>query len=181
MSCMRCSTPPIPFGIFRKSPRPISFWSLKQNGQWSVETTARSSVRSPRHRSRACGSCLLRSGVEQTHLAPSKPGAPSWSSSVRYRYCGHVSANTFAPRDRAALTSARASEADTWTTCKRGGAAPPPPPPARRQGRGGEHVHDVQRGAARDLGERDGPVRRLRLKRGGPRQPVVERRGVAAG
>ena len=111
----------MPFGIFLKSPRPSSFWSLKQNGQWSVETTARSSVRSPRHRSRACGSCLLRSGVEQTHLAPSKlspwgPCAPSWSSRVRYRYCGQVSANTFAPRDRAALTSARASDADMCTT-----------------------------------------------------------------
>ena len=110
----------MPFGIFLKSPRPSSFWSLKQNGQWSVETTARSSVRSPRHRSRACGSCLLRSGVEHTHLAPSKlspsgPRAPSWSSSVRYRYCGQVSAKTFAPRDRAALTSARASVADMCT------------------------------------------------------------------
>jgi len=32
---------------FEKSPRPNSFCSLKQKGQWSVETTLRSSVRSP--------------------------------------------------------------------------------------------------------------------------------------
>ena len=79
----RCSTLPMPFGILEKSPTPSSFCSLKQNGQWSVETTARSLLRRPFHRSARWLSCLLRSGVEQTHLAPSKPGAPSWSSSVR--------------------------------------------------------------------------------------------------
>ena len=46
---IRCSTPGIPFGILEKSPRPSSFCSLKQNGQWSVDTTDRSLVRSPRH------------------------------------------------------------------------------------------------------------------------------------
>ena len=30
---IRCSTPGAPFGIFEKSPRPSSFWSLKQKGQ----------------------------------------------------------------------------------------------------------------------------------------------------
>ncbi len=39
----RSSTPGRPFGIFRKSPRPSSFWPWKSNGQWSVETTCRSS------------------------------------------------------------------------------------------------------------------------------------------
>ncbi len=74
----------MPFGIFEKSPIPMSFWSLKQNGQWSVETIDRSLLRRPFHRSRWWFfSCLDRSGVEQTHFAPSKPGAPSWSSSVR--------------------------------------------------------------------------------------------------
>ncbi|CAM5500849.1 hypothetical protein SVIOM74S_04985 [Streptomyces violarus] len=32
-----------------KSPRPSSFWPVKQKGQWSVETTWRSFVRSPCH------------------------------------------------------------------------------------------------------------------------------------
>ena len=49
-SSMRCSTPPMPLGILEKSPSPSSFWSLKQNGQWSVETIVRSFVRSPRQR-----------------------------------------------------------------------------------------------------------------------------------
>ena len=62
---------------------PSSFWSFMQNGQWSVDTMARSLVRRPFHRSARWCSCLLRSGGEQTHFAPSKPGAPSWSSSVR--------------------------------------------------------------------------------------------------
>ena len=41
-----------------------------------------------------------RSGGEHTNLAPSNP----WprSSSVRYRYCGQVSAQAIAPRSRAA-------------------------------------------------------------------------------
>ena len=38
-------TEPMPFGILEKSPRPSSFCSLKQNGQWSVLTTDRSLVR----------------------------------------------------------------------------------------------------------------------------------------
>ena len=46
---IRCSTPGIPLGILEKSPRPSSFWSLKQNGQWSVDTTDRSLVRRPFH------------------------------------------------------------------------------------------------------------------------------------
>jgi hypothetical protein len=37
-------------GDLREVAQPSSFWSLKQNGQWSVETTARSLVRRPRHR-----------------------------------------------------------------------------------------------------------------------------------
>ena len=43
---------------------PISFWSLKQNGQWSVETTASSFMRRPFQRSRWWCSCFVRSGVE---------------------------------------------------------------------------------------------------------------------
>ena len=105
----------MPLGILVKSPIPSSFWSFMQKGQWSVDTTARSSVRRPFHRSGWWCSCLLRSGGEATHLAPSKPGAPSWSSSVRYRYCGQVSANTFRPASRAAATAASASDADRCT------------------------------------------------------------------
>ena len=80
---MRCSTPPMPLGILEKSPRPSSFCSFMQNGQWSVDTTASSFIRRPFHRSAWWCSCLERSGVEQTHLAPSKPGWASWSSSDR--------------------------------------------------------------------------------------------------
>ncbi|MFD6105416.1 hydrogenase/urease maturation nickel metallochaperone HypA, partial [Nocardia salmonicida] len=70
---MQFSTPGIPLGIFEKSSRPSSFCPLKQNGQWSVETTCRSSVRSPRQSAAWCS--LGRSGVEQTYLAPSKSGS----------------------------------------------------------------------------------------------------------
>ena len=49
MRSMRCSIEPMPFGIFRKSPLPSSFWSFMQNGQWSVETICRSFVRSACH------------------------------------------------------------------------------------------------------------------------------------
>ncbi len=55
-------------------------------------------------------------GVEHTHFAPSKPGAPSCSSSERYRYCGHVSAKTFCPVPRAVAICSSACFADTWTT-----------------------------------------------------------------
>ena len=79
-SSMRCSTPPMPLGILEKSPRPSSFCSFMQNGQWSVETMASSFIRSPFQRSRWWCSCLERSGVEHTHLAPSKPGWARWSS-----------------------------------------------------------------------------------------------------
>lgn len=83
---MRCSIPPMPFGMARKSPRPSSFWSLKQKGQWSVETICRSLVRSACHIASWWPSARERSGVEHTHFAPSKPSvppAPSWSSSER--------------------------------------------------------------------------------------------------
>ena len=69
---IRCSTPGIPLGILEKSPRPSSFWSLKQNGQWSVDTTDRSLVRSPRHSEPWCS--RGRSGGDATYLAPSKSG-----------------------------------------------------------------------------------------------------------
>src|SRR5437762_528048 len=36
-----------PFGILEKSSRPSCLWSLKWNGQWSVETICRSSAASP--------------------------------------------------------------------------------------------------------------------------------------
>ena len=57
----------------------------------------------------------MRIGGEHTHLAPSKPGLASVSSSVRYRYCGHVSANTLRPSWRAAATASSASDADMCT------------------------------------------------------------------
>ncbi|SCD85413.1 hypothetical protein GA0115246_106993 [Streptomyces sp. SolWspMP-sol7th] len=109
---MRCSTPGIPLGIFEKSPRPSSFWPLKQKGQWSVETTWRSSVRSPRHSAAWCS--WGRSGVEHTYLAPSKSGSARLSVD-RKRYCGHVSPWTGRPRSRAAAISASASCAETCT------------------------------------------------------------------
>ena len=77
--------PPIPFGMARKSPRPSSFCSFMQNGQWSVDTICRSLVRRACHMWSWCPSARDRSGVEQTHLAPSKPRRlrPSCSSSDR--------------------------------------------------------------------------------------------------
>ena len=69
---IRCSTPGMPLGILEKSPRPSSLPSLKQNGQWSVDTTDRSLVRRPRH-SESWWS-FGRSGGEATNLAPSKSG-----------------------------------------------------------------------------------------------------------
>ena len=89
----RSSTAGRPFGIFRKSPRPSSFWPSKSNGQWSVPTSWRSSVRRPRQRSSQWS--FGRSGGEQTYFAPSNP-LPR-SSSDRKRYCGHVSAKTVRP------------------------------------------------------------------------------------
>ncbi len=56
---------------------------------------------------------LVRSGGEQTYLAPSNP--LPMSSSDRNRYCGHVSAKAGVPRSRAARTSSSASRADRWT------------------------------------------------------------------
>ena len=47
MRSTRSSTPGRPFGIFRKSPRPSSFWPWKSNGQWSVPTSCRSSATRP--------------------------------------------------------------------------------------------------------------------------------------
>ena len=46
---MRCSTEPMPLGIFEKSPIPMSFWPFMQNGQWSVETIWMSFVRRDCH------------------------------------------------------------------------------------------------------------------------------------
>ena len=42
--CSRFSMPGPPFGIFGKSSRPSPFCSGQLNGQWSVETTERTSV-----------------------------------------------------------------------------------------------------------------------------------------
>ena len=106
----------MPLGILEKSPTPSSFCPFMQNGQWSVDTTCRSLVRSACHMCSWWCSALDRSGVEHTHLAPSKPGAPSWSSSVRYRYCGQVSPNTFCPVSRAVAICATACLAETCTT-----------------------------------------------------------------
>ncbi len=92
-----------------------------QNGQWSVETICRSFVRSACHMWSWWPSARERSGVEHTHFAPSnRPhsslDAPSCSSSDRYRYCGHVSPNTFWPLSRAAASCSTACFALTCTT-----------------------------------------------------------------
>jgi hypothetical protein len=55
----------MPFGTTLNDSPFISFCSRRQNGQWSVLTTASVSSRSPLHRSRWWCSCLERSGVEQ--------------------------------------------------------------------------------------------------------------------
>ena len=95
-----------------KSPTPSCFWSLKQNGQWSVLTTERSLVRRPRHNDDWCS--LGRNGGEATNFAPSKPGRAR-SSRDRKRYCGQVSAKTFCPVSRALVTSSSACAADRCT------------------------------------------------------------------
>lgn len=110
---MRFSTPGIPLGILEKSPRPSSFWPLKQKGQWSVETTWRSLVRRPRHSAAWCSLGL--SGVLHTYLAPSKSGSARLSVD-RNRYCGQVSPKTGRPSSRARVSSATASVAETCTT-----------------------------------------------------------------
>jgi hypothetical protein len=121
MRSMRCSTEPMPFGMARKSSRPSSFWPFMQNGQWSVDTIWMSLVRSACHMWCWWPSSRLRSGVEHTHLAPSNCPhsslkAPSCSSSERYRYCGHVSPNTFHPWSRAQASWSTACFALTCTT-----------------------------------------------------------------
>ena len=73
MRLIRFSTPGPPFGMRLKSPRPSSFCSRRQNGQWSVEMTSRSRVRSPRHSSSWFH--FSRSGGVSTYFAPSKPGS----------------------------------------------------------------------------------------------------------
>src|SRR5215204_4640283 len=90
----RSSTPGSPLGILRKSPRPSSFCPSKSNGQWSVETTCKSSLTRPFHRSSQWS--FVRSGGEQTYFAPSNP-LPR-SSSDRKRYCGQVSAKAAVQR-----------------------------------------------------------------------------------
>src|ERR1051325_2306871 len=61
-----------PLGILVKSSLPSTFWSSKQNGQWSVETTCKWSCLRPSH---SFGRCSLgRSGGVKTYFAPSKFG-----------------------------------------------------------------------------------------------------------
>ena len=133
-SSIRCSTPPMPFGIFEKSPMPSSFWSLKQNGQWSVLTTASSFVRRPRHRSAwwLCSSCGERNGRRAHPLRALEARPASVSSRVSHRYCGQVSANTLRP------------------VVARGGDL--------LERVAGRHVHDVQRHVAGDLRQHDRAV-----------------------
>src|SRR6266568_1831461 len=85
----RCSMPGPPLGILVKSSLPSSFCSLKQKGQWSVETTCSVSLARPCQSFSCCH--FSRSGGVKTYLAASNPGA-SILSSERYKYCGQVSA-----------------------------------------------------------------------------------------
>ena len=84
--------PGIPLGILAKESLPSSFWPFMQKGQWSVETTWRSYMRSPRQR--WSWWCFGRSGGVHTNLAPSNSSlsVPRRSSSDANRYCGQVSA-----------------------------------------------------------------------------------------
>ena len=146
----RFSTPGRPLGIFRKSPRPSSFWPSKSNGQWSVPTSCRSSLTRPFQSSSWCPAPASRSGGEHTNLAPSNP----WprSSSDRNRYCGHVSAKTGWPSSRARRTASSAS--------LRG------------------HVDEVDRRPGR-LREPDHPVGRLALEDRVAGETVADRVGRA--
>ncbi len=94
---MRFSTPRhARWGSSRSRPRPAPSAPSKQNGQWSVETTCRSLVRSPRH---SASWCLARgrSGVRASRTwRPRSPGSARLSVD-RNRYCGQVSPNTGQP------------------------------------------------------------------------------------
>jgi hypothetical protein len=112
---IRCSTPGIPFGILEKSPRPSSFCSLKQNGQWSVDTTDRSLVRRPRHSESWCslGAAAARRRTWRPR-SPAGPGRPGTGTGT-------------AGRSRRTRSARRPGLGD------------------RRQRLRGRQVHDVQR------------------------------------
>ena len=145
----------MPFGILEKSPTPSSFCSLKQNGQWSVDTQTRSLVRRPFHRSWWWCACSVRMGGEQTYLAPSKPGWARCSS-----------------RRQVEVLRAGLAEHVGAAVAGRG---------HRLERLAGRHVHDVERDVAGHLRQHDGPVGGLALQLGSTDDAVVLRVGLAPG
>ena len=138
-----------PFGILVKSSLPRIFWSSKQNGQWSVETTCRWSCFRP---SQSFGRfSFSRSGGVKTYFAPSKFGRSS-SSIDSSRYCGQVSAK--------AGSAAVARFANFVQRIF------------------GRQMDDVYR-RARHFGQRDGAMHGLGLGGGGTRERVIDRRGLS--
>ena len=133
---------------------PSSFWSLKQNGQWSVETMARSLVRRPFHRSARCGSCLRAQRRRADPLGALEAGRAELvlEGQVEVLRAGlgeHV----------AALV---AGLGDLFERLA------------------GGQVHDVERAVGGDAGQPDRPAGRLGLERLRPGEAVVDRVGLAA-
>ena len=146
------STPGSPLGIFEKSPRPSSFCPLKQNGQWSVETTDRSSVRSPRHSAAWCSRGPQRRGADVLGALEVRAGrGRRWTGTGT---AGRSRRRRCSPRRGPSPTSASAS--------------------SRRQ------VDDVER-ARRHLRQLDRPVRGLGLQQRVAHVAVVARVGLARG
>ena len=88
-------------GSSRTSLFPSSFCPFMQNGQWSVETTWRSCVRRPRHRS----SCIdARAERRRADVLRPLEAGPREVVLREKRYCGQVSANVGRPRSRASTT-----------------------------------------------------------------------------
>ncbi len=160
MSCIRCSTPPMPFGIFRKSPRPSLLLVLEAE-RAVVGGDDRQVVGAQPAPQVARVRLVLAAQRRRAHPLGALEVVPVRSPRAELVLERQVQVLRAGLGEH--VRAARPRRADLG------------------EGLGGGHVHDVERGAARDLGQRDGPVRRLRLKRGGPGQPVVERRGLASG
>ena len=140
-----------PLGILVKSSLPSIFWSAKQNGQWSVETTCRWSCLRP---SQSLGWCSLgRSGGVKTYLAPSKFGPRQFVDGEQQVLRAGLGEGRHAAVARLAHLVERVF---------------------RRE------VHDVDRHAG-DLRHGDGAVHGLGLGARRARERVIDGRGLSLG
>ena len=114
-SSMRCSTPPMPLGILEKSPRPSSFCSFMQNGQWSVDTTASSFIRRPFHRSAGGARAWSAAASSRPTWRPRSRAGRGGPRSTGRGTAGTSRRTRSGRAWRAAATSSSASDADMWT------------------------------------------------------------------